>query len=346
MIKQRLMLLITLLALTSCSAKGTLKSIQTDNMDYSNGFNIHPITYGNNGVYYLHSNEDALYFYNQENKVNTKLTETRFVDDNPAPKNDADFKNYRENMSDHEIVFYDDHLYAIFTRVSIDGSFSYSLKRLNKKGEALENLIDFNDFPLRFKIDSGKIYVLFGDTEYYMEVYDSKFKLTETLEFKDAENPYEFYFYKGELMIPENDYVVVSHENLKIEYTIINGPGGPGSSAEKTEVNSSIRINGDVHNFEGKLVIFASDNYFYVTSLEGKQVYEKFDFNGNLVSFVAPSDYLETDSDISTLFWHSDFSIPLRVINDQYVYGEGLLGEETQLFVCDFDALECRYLNE
>lgn len=344
--KKKLVLLIGLLMITSCSTKGTLKNIQTDNIEYSNAFNIYPMTPGNNGIYYLNVRCDALYFYNEENNSNTKLTNTRYVDDKPSTDVNSNFKNYEETMTNHEIIYYDDHLYAIFTRLSIDGSFSYSLKRLDRKGENLETLIDFDDYPLRFKIDSGRVYVLFGDTNLYINVYDSKFNKIETLEFDDSWNQYGFYFKNGELIIPESAFMIETGDNFNIDYRIINGPNGPDSSVEKTKVTSSITIDGEQHTFEGKLVMYASDNYFYVTNLEGTQTYEKYDFDGNLVSTVIPRDSLNSDRDVSTLFWYSDFSILLRVTNERYVYGYSVKEEDFSLFVCDFETSECRYLND
>lgn len=332
--------------MTSCSIKRDLNKIQSENIEFSNVFNLFPMTAGNNGIYYLDEESGALYFYNEEIKVNTKLMGTHYIDDKPSSDFQSNFRQYRETMSNHEIMYYDDELFAIFIKESIDGSFSYSLKRLNKKGENLETLIDFDDFPLRFKIDSGKVYVLFGDTNLYIKVYNSKFKLTETLEFDGTKNPYGFYFKNGELIIPETAFVIETDENIKIAYNVINAPSGADSSVEKTKVNSSITINGKLHTFEGKLVMYASDNYFYVTNLEGTQIYEKYDFNGKLVSSVKPEDSLITDTDVSTLFWSSDYSLLLRVTNEKYAYGHSNKAGTMSLFLCDFDTSECRYLND
>ena len=316
---KKINLLIVMFLLVGCSSPKGLPNLATKPIDLSTKFFQSPMAVAKGDIYYVQ--DEVLYHYMISTKTRTELTTTVGL------------------VRDSDIVYYDGYIYGVFEESSKNGTPQYALKRYNSNGEDLQKVISFSDFPERFKIDSGKIYVLFGNECQRLSVYNHNFNFIETLEISTDVDGSGLFFNNGNMYIPKSPFEIYEGGLVKTSYEIVNGPT---SSKGETRVTGIFTKGTNEIKLDNKVVMYVSDNYFYATNLQGQQTYEKYNHTGELISEVIPKESLNHIRDISTMFWLSDFAMIERIVDDRYAIGRSI----TDFYICDFETGTCSYLGE
>lgn len=335
-------LIIFLFFITSCSKPKPLVNIDTYSGD-SSSFDFASLASNGEGIYY--SQDNALRYYDINNKKSIKLSSTRYADDKEVESEsnehayDHYFEGHREGSN---LVLYDNHIYGLFSRFANDGSFSYSLKRFDSKGKNLTEIIKFDYFPETFEIDSGKIYVHTYNEKDLIKVYDKNYNFDYEIEVPTFSLGSKFYLINGELIIPENTNSLYLTNTVRSGYSIENGPTSNDPSVDDTKVTGNITVGNESFAYPDKVIGFVSGEYYYTANVKGIQAYDQYDLKGNLLNTVVVSDSLKVDEMSSNMFWESDFPIMSLVIDNKYIVANGREG----YYICSIDNNDCNYLNE
>lgn len=331
-----------LLPLSGCGTTLGSDSIQIEPFDLSTPLIESSIAKTDHDVYFVEN--ASLYYYNINRQKVARLTGMSFADDQEVENDRISYTRYFESfVQDSDLIYYGDYLYGLFARMSADGGSAYSLGRLNRKGEAYEEVLRFETLPLRFRIDSGFIYVLFEDEvtgESIIEVYDHHFKLIERNLYPESIQTYQFFIDKGQLRIPEEPLTVYEDEIMRLYYEIHRTTDDSNTSLENARVTAVFSKGDHEIRLDNKIIMYANKDYFYTSSLDGIQAYEQYDHNGTLISRVVPAETITSRGPESAMFTRSDFSLMLRVVDDRYVFGKS----QEAHFICDLAMKECDYL--
>lgn len=322
---KKISLIFLTVILVGCTSIRPLRNIITNASQFSTPLNQTSLTVDDKkDAYYIY--ESNLYKYDIQKKETSQLQTS---DSLLGPF-----------MDSFDLIYYDHYLYGIVYNEHKQATSKYSIVRVDYKGSNIEEVIPLDETPVRFRIDNGKVYFLIQDeynTTYILNTYDNDFELINTETYDLDTDIYSFYHKNGEIVIPESSDILYESFNKKIGYNIYD----LNEELDGTKVVGYIETDTLRREYEDKVVVHVSSQYYYVNNLNGIQTYYKYDDSGNLVDSITPSEFISSQGSESAMFWYSDFSMIDKVVDDEYIYGHSA----DRIFICELTSHTCHYLN-
>ena len=315
------------------------------------------ITGSGSNMYILEG--DLNYYDADYNK--TSLGSLEYADDKKVDVSQTiSFKKYIDSVCG-PIRFYDNHLYFLSERQTIEGNISYYLNSVDKRGEEREELLEIPYTPEgTLLIQNGNIYIGEADSN-LTHIYDSSLKEVRTLD--------------GSLLLVTNNHLYLYNSekgctqqmDMKEDSVVNLGDGTLVCATEDAYVMFQMehpeegtmtycstvydsKTTQPLYTFEQEIVGAIDQKRIYATQLqEGRTSYQVYDRDGNPMQEIVPSASVQGEYHAEVLGEEMDFDQIICAVNDHIVTGtlqevDGM--KEYVYAACSIEDGTCKLLTE
>lgn len=321
--------------------------------------------------------DEAMYYQIEGGKLfaldkkgnNIQIGTMNFVDDKeagssrdgiPAPKRYSDIAEIGVGMLyfDRKIIYESEYL-------TVDGQMRYRLNAYDPSNNHFQTILEFDFQPAYFTLQKGVIAVaetIASSREGIVHFFDLNGNEKKVIKFGSdvvniTSNGNDIIIYcVGYLYGVDIDTLeqrtLVQRENTAFVYVNDNTYSYYSIDAEELkkeipQVHSGIIDNSrntELFGVDNAIINYYDDENIYTTTLENKVKYRIYDWNGNLVDEIIPSETLgASDGAIPTAYLEMDYSNIVRVWNEQliaYHFHES----EIELLSCSLKTHTCEFL--
>lgn len=321
--------------------------------------------------------DEAMYYQIKGGKLfaldkkgnNIQIGTMNFVDDKetgssrdgiPAPKRYSDIAGTGVGMLyfDRKIIYESEYF-------TVDGQMRYRLNAYDPSNNQFQTILEFDFQPAYFTLQKGVIAVaetIASSREGIVHFFDLNGNEKKVIKFGSdvvniTSNGNDIiincvgYLYSVDIDTLEQR-TLVQRENTAFVYVNDNTYSYYSIDAEELEkeipqVHSGIIDNSrntELFGVDNAIINYYDDENIYTTTLENKVKYRIYDWNGNLVDEIIPSETLgASDGAIPTAYLEMDYSNIVRVWNEQliaYHFHES----EIELLSCSLKTHACEFL--
>lgn len=321
--------------------------------------------------------DEAMYYQIEGGKLfaldkkgnNIQIGTMNFVDDKeagssrdgiPAPKRYSDIAEIGVGMLyfDRKIIYESEYL-------TVDGQMRYRLNAYDPSNNHFQTILEFDFQPAYFTLQKGVIAVaetIASSREGIVHFFDLNGNEKKVIKFGSdvvniTNNGNDIiikcvgYLYGVDIDTLEQR-TLVQRENTAFIYVNDNTYSYYSIDAEELkkeipQVHSGIIDNSrntELFGVDNAIINYYDDENIYTTTLENKVKYRIYDWNGNLVDEIIPSETLgASDGAIPTAYLEMDYSNIVRVWNEQliaYHFHES----EIELLSCSLKTHACEFL--
>ena len=321
--------------------------------------------------------DEAMYYQIKGGKLfaldkkgnNIQIGTMNFVDDKetgssrdgiPAPKRYSDIAGTGVGMLyfDRKIIYESEYF-------TVDGQMRYRLNAYDPSNNQFQTILEFDFQPAYFTLQKGVIAVaetIASSREGIVHFFDLNGNEKKVIKFGSdvvniTSNGNDIiincvgYLYSVDIDTLEQR-TLVQRENTAFVYVNDNTYSYYSIDAEELEkeipqVHSGIIDNSrntELFGVDNAIIDYYDDENIYTTTLENKVKYRIYDWNGNLVDEIIPSETLgASDGAIPTAYLEMDYSNIVRVWNEQliaYHFHES----EIELLSCSLKTHACEFL--
>ena len=321
--------------------------------------------------------DEAMYYQIKGGKLfaldkkgnNIQIGTMNFVDDketgssrdgSPAPKRYSDIAGTGVGMLyfDRKIIYESEYF-------TVDGQMRYRLNAYDPSNNQFQTILEFDFQPAYFTLQKGVIAVaetIASSREGIVHFFDLNGNEKKVIKFGSdvvniTSNGNDIiincvgYLYSVDIDTLEQR-TLVQRENTAFVYVNDNTYSYYSIDAEELEkeipqVHSGIIDNSrntELFGVDNAIINYYDDENIYTTTLENKVKYRIYDWNGNLVDEIIPSETLgASDGAIPTAYLEMDYSNIVRVWNEQliaYHFHES----EIELLSCSLKTHACEFL--
>lgn len=321
--------------------------------------------------------DEAMYYQIKGGKLfaldkkgnNIQIGTMNFVDDKetgssrdgiPAPKRYSDIAGTGVGMLyfDRKIIYESEYF-------TVDGQMRYRLNAYDPSNNQFQTILEFDFQPAYFTLQKGVIAVaetIASSREGIVHFFDLNGNEKKVIKFGSdvvniTSNGNDIiincvgYLYSVDIDTLEQR-TLVQRENTAFVYVNDNTYSYYSIDAEELkkeipQVHSGIIDNSrntELFGVDNAIINYYDDENIYTTTLENKVKYRIYDWNGNLVDEIIPSETLgASDGDIPTAYLEMDYSNIVRVWNEQliaYHFHES----EIELLSCSLKTHACEFL--
>ena len=321
--------------------------------------------------------DEAMYYQIEGGKLfaldkkgnNIQIGTMNFVDDKetgssrdgiPAPKRYSDTAGTGVGMLyfDRKIIYESEYF-------TVDGQMRYHLNAYDPSNNHFQTILEFDFQPAYFTLQKGVIAVaetIASSREGIVHFFDLNGNEKKVIKFGSdvvniTSNGNDIIIYCiGYLYGVDIDTLeqrtLVQRENTAFVYVNDNTYSYYSIDAEELkkeipQVHSGIIDNSrntELFGVDNAIINYYDDENIYTTTLENKVKYRIYDWNGNLVDEIIPSETLgASDGAIPTAYLEMDYSNIVRVWNEQliaYHFHES----EIELLSCSLKTHACEFL--
>lgn len=321
--------------------------------------------------------DEAMYYQIKGGKLfaldkkgnNIQIGTMNFVDDKeagssrdgiPAPKRYSDIAEIGVGMLyfDRKIIYESEYF-------TVDGQMRYRLNAYDPSNNHFQTILEFDFQPAYFTLQKGVIAVaetIASSREGIVHFFDLNGNEKKVIKFGSdvvniTSNGNDIIIYCiGYLYGVDIDTLeqrtLVQRENTAFVYVNDNTYSYYSIDAEELkkeipQVHSGIIDNSrntELFGVDNAIINYYDDENIYTTTLENKVKYRIYDWNGNLVDEIIPSETLgASDGAIPTAYLEMDYSNIVRVWNEQliaYHFHES----EIELLSCSLKTHACEFL--
>ena len=321
--------------------------------------------------------DEAMYYQIEGGKLfaldkkgnNIQIGTMNFVDDKetgssrdgiPAPKRYSDIAGTGVGM-----LYFDRKIFYESEYFTVDGQMRYHLNAYDPSNNHFQTILEFDFQPAYFTLQKGVIAVaetIASSREGIVHFFDLNGNEKKVIKFGSdvvniTSNGNDIIIYCiGYLYGVDIDTLeqrtLVQRENTAFVYVNDNTYSYYSIDAEELkkeipQVHSGIIDNlsdTELFGLDNAIIDYYDDENIYTTTLENKVKYRIYDWNGNLVDEIIPSETLgASDGAIPTAYLEMDYSNIVRVWNEQliaYHFHES----EIELLSCSLKTHACEFL--
>lgn len=268
------------------------------------------------------------------------LTSLSFADDKEIDKQCPDsFKTYCEVADNNFLQFYDNYVFYLAQKTTVEGEITYSLNRLSADGTKRESILSIDTIPSQLVITKGHLFYI--DT-YSQEIIVTNLNTSDTykielpinqdfITFKYSEdylylqtydkndqshNFYRYEFLNKELVfMVSKDIQIADGDGNKLLIYVINS--WEPLKADLKVVNQDMEVIAEI-NEDNRLLNYLDSNYIYTSSIDGPQQYKIYDYQGNLIYDISVLNNLKVNDYIRGL------NAPMEASQIQGFIGENI----------------------
>lgn len=321
--------------------------------------------------------DEAMYYQIKGGKLfaldkkgnNIQIGTMNFVDDKetgssrdgiPAPKRYSDIAGTGVGMLyfDRKIIYESEYF-------TVDGQMRYRLNAYDPSNNQFQTILEFDFQPAYFTLQKGVIAVaetIASSREGIVHFFDLNGNEKKVIKFGSdvvniTSNGNDIiincvgYLYSVDIDTLEQR-TLVQRENTAFVYVNDNTYSYYSIDAEELEkeipqVHSGIIDNSrntELFGVDNAIINYYDDENIYTTTLENKVKYRIYDWNGNLVDEIIPSETLgASDGAIPTAYLEMDYSNIVRVWNEQLI-AYHINKSEIELLSCNLETHACEFL--
>lgn len=320
----------------------------------------------NDGIYYIDFFDNLkLMYWDGESEAPLFLSHTAFADDKPSNINDGiSFNKYIEQIVLSNIVVNNNYVYSLYEYRSIDGQIKYTLNRFDQYGQNKTTIIEFDEAPYSFKIIDGLFYISFVDSQSSkLVIYDGKKEVEvldiglDSLDFLPSEEHIYYYSYDvlGNSIVKRlnlssgvieellyRDILVFQSDDAHMSTYSLSAYANEVDHPEDIELMGhlyDLQSNEEIFSIAYEMINYFDDTYIYTSQVRDKQSYRIYNYDGELVKEIVPSDSLEVQTTVSNVFWQTDFSQIIRIFK-----GNIIARSSDGYIACNIESGQCNEL--
>jgi hypothetical protein len=357
----------------ACSSASDINSDTIDPLE-QNTFEAGYYANYKDGLFYVDMNDYSLNYLDQlDSKV--YVTDVRYCDDYPYSQKQR-FENYTDSLASSDIYIYDGKLFYIAVYMNAEGASSFKLYSLSVDGKKRNEIMEFQYDPTYFIIQNNLLFTVetVSSAESLIHVYriggKEVKKITvpgiahhlfadgETIYFSSdntetgASTAYEINTedFTCEALLGGKDISFVFENEQKMAYYTLNQKFTDSVKTDDIVFSSKIydfTADSDVFAVQDEIINYFDADYIYTSTLKKEAMtYNIYDWNGNTVSEITPSDDIGSSPLISSLFGNTDASQIIRII-DKKIIGYTMDDQHNQhFFACEIESGGCSVIGE
>jgi len=285
------------------------------------------------------------------------LANLNFADDNEIDaKCPENFKRYCEIADESFLQFYDNHIFYLARKMTVEGETNYSLIRLNPDGTNRELILQIKSSPYLLTITKGYVFYVDSFTE---DVFVANLNTSDTqkitfpknhkfITFKfseeylylqtydEANKTHHFYNYnfltnEPTFIFSKDIQIIDGDRNNLLIYDIISWDP---LLAEMKVVNQNMELVVELVD-ENRHLNYLDSDFIYTSSLQGPQRYVIYDYLGNIVYDIDALEGLKVSDFIRGVYSSMEAS-QIQGIISNYLFVVGGADDGIKYYLVDY----------